>query len=232
MDASVIPVYVGFDPREEVGTHAFNSSLIKRATSPVSIAPLHLGMFRSFYSAGQRDGTNAFIYTRFLIPFLQDFRGWAVFADGADMILKADISELWALRNDYKAVQVVKHDYKTKHPQKYVGTGMEARNDDYPRKNWSSLMLINCAHFAWRQMTPENVEKMTGPELHRFSWMRDEVIGELPPVWNWLADEYGPNPDAKLLHWTAGIPAWPHYANAPHADDWAAEAMRVTHAIA
>jgi hypothetical protein len=187
--------------------------------------------FKSFYAAGQRDGTNAFIYTRFLIPFLQGFTGWAIFADGADMICQADISELYALRDHYKAVQVVKHDYKTKHPRKYVGTGMEARNDDYPCKNWSSLMLINCSHFAWRQMTPEKIAAMTGPELHRFSWMADEFVGSLPLEWNWIADEHGPNPDAKLIHWTAGIPAWPAYKDTPMADEWREAASKVTHAI-
>jgi hypothetical protein len=199
----VIPVYVGFDPREEAGTHVFNSSLINRSTSPVSITPLHLPLFRSFYSAGHRDGTNAFAYTRFLIPFLQDFRGWALFVDGADMLMRADVSELWALRDDYKAVQVVKHDYKTKHPRKYVGTKMEARNDDYPCKNWSSVMLINCGHFAWRQMTPENVEK--------------------------IADEYGQNDEAKLVHWTAGVPAFEHYAQAPHANEFFLQLAQVNH---
>lgn len=219
MDASVIPVYMGFDPREEAGSHVFVSSLLEHATSPVSVIPLHLPLFRSFYAPGVRDGTNAFIYTRFLIPYLQQWRGWAIFCDGADMLLKADISELWALRDHYKAVQVVKHDYKTKHPRKYIGTQMEAANEDYPRKNWSSVMLINCGHYHWRDITPEAVEKMTGPELHRFSWLQEEMVGDLPKEWNWL-DEYGPNPEAKLIHWTTGTPAFKHYAKAPHADDF------------
>lgn len=225
----MIPVYIGFDPREEAGSHVFASSLIHNASQPVSIIPLHLDLFSAFYGAGQRDGTNNFIYTRFLIPFLQGWRGFAVFVDGADMLMKGDISELWALRDHYKAVQVVKHDYKTKHPRKYIGTQMEARNDDYPRKNWSSVMLINCGHYHWRDMLPERVERMTGPELHRFSWLRDELIGDLPPEWNWIADEFGENPNAKLIHWTAGTPAFPHYANAPHAEDFRRQFAFTTH---
>lgn len=226
----MIPIYYGFDPREEVGAHTFVSSVLHLATSPVSFCPLHLPLFKSFYDAGQRDGTNAFIYTRFLIPFLQQFRGWAIFADGSDMVVQADIAELWALRDYYKAVQVVQHDYKTRHPRKYVGTSMEAANDDYPRKNWSSLMLINCSHFAWRNIRPDSVAAMKGSTLHRFSWIPEIQVGSLPMEWNWLADEYGPNPAAKLLHWTAGIPAWPAYTNTPHSDDWAQAALKVTHA--
>ena len=216
----MIPVYVGFDPREEAGTHVFVSSLLEHATTPVSVIPLHLPLFRSFYAPDCRDGTNAFIYTRFLIPFLQGWRGWALFVDGADMLLKADVSELWALRDHYKAVQVVKHDYKTKHPRKYVGTQMEAENHDYERKQWSSVMLINCGHFRWRDITPETVARMSGAELHRFSWMPDDLIGELPAEWNWLCQEHGHNPEAKLIHFTAGTPAFKHYAKTPHADDF------------
>lgn len=225
----MIPVYVGFDPREEAGTHVFVSSLLHKATSPVSIIPLHIDLFTSFYGAGHRDGTNAFIYTRFLIPFLQGFKGWAIFVDGADMLMRADISELWALRDHYKAVQVVKHDYRTKHHRKYVGTKMEADNRDYPRKNWSSVMLINCGHFAWRQMTPELVADHSGEFLHRFVHIDDDRIGSLPPEWNWIADEYGHNPDAKLVHWTAGTPAFKHYQEAPFADEFRAALELVNH---
>lgn len=227
--ADVIPLYAGFDEREEAGYHAFTSSVIEHSSQPVAITPLHLPMFRAFYKQGQRDGTNAFIYTRFLIPFLQGYRGWAVFADGADMLCLGDLAELWSLRDFYKAVQVVKHDYKTKHPRKYVGTRMESANQDYPRKNWSSLMLINCGHFAWRSITPESVSEMSGPELHRFGFIEDERIGELPREWNWLADEYGPNPAARLLHWTAGTPAFEHYRNAPHFDAFERQVARMNH---
>lgn len=225
----VIPIYAGFDEREEAGYHVFASSVIEHASAPVGILPLHLPMFRRFYRDGSRDGTTAFIYTRFLVPFLQDYQGWAIFADGADMLCRGDIADLWALRDDTKAVQVAKHDYKTKHPRKYVGTAMEADNRDYPAKNWSSVMLINCGHPGWRSITPSVVAEMTGAALHRFAWLPDRVIGDLPLAWNWLADEYGPNPDAQLLHWTAGVPAFPEYRNAPHFADFERQAARVNH---
>lgn len=226
----MIPIYYGFDPREEIGAHTFVSSVLHHASEPVSLIPLHLPLFKAFYNEGQRDGTNSFIYTRFLIPYLQEWRGWAIFADGADMIVKDDIAKLWAMRDAYKAVQVVKHDYKTKHARKYIGTCMESANGDYPRKNWSSLMLINCSNFAWRKLTPETVAQMSGSDLHQFAFLENDRIGQIPAEWNWLADEYGHNPDAKLIHYTAGIPAWEHYQNTPHADDWRAAHSKVNHA--
>jgi hypothetical protein len=217
----MINLFYGFDPRQEAGSHVFCSSVINRSTSPVSLIPLHLKFYESFYKPGLRDGVTTFTYSKFLIPFLQDFKGWAIFCDGADMLCRADISELWALRDHYKAVQVVKHDYKTKHPRKYVGTKMEAENRDYPRKNWSSVMLINCGHFDWRQLKPETVEKMSGEELHSFSWLRDpDLLGELPKEWNWLCQEHGYNKEAKIVHFSAGSPGFLHYAMAPHAEEW------------
>lgn len=222
----VVPVFCGFDAREAVGFHAFSASIIENSTVPVAIIPLSLSML-TMYKGGQRDGTNAFIYSRFLIPYLMGWKGHAIFMDGADMVVKGDIAELWAMRQHNKAVQVVKHDYKTKHPRKYVGTKMEADNRDYPGKNHSSVMLINCAHYGWRDLTPDVIEKSPGHWLHQFQFIRDRYpqdperfVGELPIEWNWLADEYGLNDEAKLLHWTAGIPAWSHYKNAPHAGDW------------
>ena len=98
------------------------------------------------------------------------------------MICRADIAELWALRDPRTAVQVVKHDYKTKFPRKYLGS----KNEDYPRKNWSSLILWNCSSFINRPLTRKRVQEMTNQELHRFSWIPDERIGELPKEWNWL----------------------------------------------
>jgi hypothetical protein len=195
----------------------------------VAITPLHLKHFLPYYKPSLRDGTNAFTYTRFLIPFLQGFTGWALFCDGADMLCRADIAELWAWRDYYSAVQVVKHDYKTKHPRKYVGTKMEADNGNYPKKNWSSVMLINCSHFHWRDMRPEKVEEMSGAELHQFAWLQDKLIGDLPVEWNWLADELGENPEAKIVHWTAGSPGFPQYAAMPHADEFRRQVSRLNH---
>lgn len=222
----MVPVFCGFDSREAVGFHAFAASVIANSTVPVAIIPLNLSML-TMYKGGQKDGSNAFIYSRFLVPYLMGWKGHAIFVDGADMVITGDIAELWALRRFDKAVQVVKHHYLTKYPRKYIGTQMEADNADYPCKNWSSVMLMNCAHYGWRDLTPEVVEKSPGHWLHRFQFITERYpedpqrfVGDLPIEWNWLCQEYGENSEAKLIHWTAGIPAWPHYKNAPHAADW------------
>lgn len=217
-----IRLYCGSDQREAIGLSVFCSSVWSRASVPVSITPLTENLAHLW--GGQRDGSNQFIFGRFLIPYLQSWKGWAIFADGADMILQDDIAKLWALRDDWKAVQVVKHDYKTKHPIKYMG----AINEDMPRKNWSSLMLVNCSHFSWRKVTPEYVEKATGANLHRFQFINDKYIGELPIEWNWL-DEFGPNDGAKIIHMTIGLPIWEPYKHWWHSEIWHNELKKSQH---
>lgn len=144
-----------------------------------------------------------------------EFSGWAIFADG-DMVCEADIAELWALRDPTKAVQVVKHDYKTKAFKKYLGN----KNENYPRKNWSSVILWNCGHADNKILSPEFIQSQPGSYLHRFSWLSDDVIGELPVEWNWLAIEYPENRDAKLIHYTLGTPCFKDYADASMSDHW------------
>jgi lipopolysaccharide biosynthesis glycosyltransferase len=152
------------------------------------------------------------------------WKGHAIFIDG-DMIVRGDIAELWNLIDPYKDVQVVKHDYKTKMTEKYLG----AKNEDYPRKNWSSVILWNCSSFPNRRLTPEFVQHATGAELHRFSWLDNDRIGELPPEWNWLPDEYGVNLDAKLLHYTLGAPCFHEFATTTQGDEWHRERIYTEH---
>jgi hypothetical protein len=145
--------------------------------------------------------------------------------DGSDMLCMADVNELLELWDPYMAVQVVKHEYSTRHPRKYVGSAMEADNGDYARKQWASMMIINCSHFAWRNVTPEFVRRTTPMDLLQLRFIEDNRIGELPIEWNWLADEFGPNHQAKVLHWTAGIPAFEAHADAPMAREWTASLL-------
>jgi lipopolysaccharide biosynthesis glycosyltransferase len=214
-----IPIFVGYDPREAVAYHTCANSIIRQASQPVAIVPLALNLFND-YTETHTDGSNQFIYSRFLVPHLMGYTGHAIFMDG-DMIVRGDIVELWNLREFDKDVQVVKHDYQTKMTEKYLG----AKNENYPRKNWSSVILWNCNSHPNRKLTPEFVQRATGAELHRFTWIEDARIGELPKEWNWLPDEYGANSNAKLLHYTLGTPCFHEFATTPQGDEWHREHM-------
>jgi lipopolysaccharide biosynthesis glycosyltransferase len=211
---SKVKIYVGFDPRESVVYHTFTQSLIEKSTLPIEITPLAVSTL-NFYEETHQDKSNDFVYSRFLTPFMSNFEGWSIYVDG-DMICQADIKELLNLRDETKAVQVVKHDYKTKSPNKYL----DNKNENYPRKNWSSVILWNCAHPKHKILTPEFINKQTGKFLHRFSWLEDEEIGELPIEWNWLAIEYPENPLAKLIHYTLGAPCFKDYRTTSMAENW------------
>ena len=210
----MISIFIGYDPREAVAYHVCTNSIIRQSSQPVSITPLALNVLKD-YKETHTDGSNHFIYSRFLVPHLMNYQGWAIFMDG-DMLLRDDINKLWELRDESKAVQVVKHEYKTRLTEKYLG----AKNEDYPRKNWSSVILWNCSHPANAVVTPEFVQSATGAQVHRFTWLDDSLIGELPIVWNWLPDEFGANSDAKLLHYTLGTPSFHEFATTPMGDEW------------
>lgn len=220
----MIRIFAGYDPREAVGYHVFCSSVIRRCTSPVAIHPLGLSLLRG-YREKHDDGSNDFIYSRFLVPWLCGFEGWALFVDGADMLCRDDIGKLWDLRDSKKALQVVQNSYTTRHPVKYQGTMLEAVNPSYPRKNWSSVMLMNCSKLE--MLTPAFVEKQAGSYLHRFEFTQE--LGELPETWNHLVGEQGFNPDAQLVHFTLGLPSFPAYRKTDYADEWREELSHVVH---
>jgi lipopolysaccharide biosynthesis glycosyltransferase len=209
-----IPVFVGYDPREAIAYHVCVNSIIRNASAPVAIIPMALNLFRD-YTETHGDGSNHFVYTRFLVPHLMNFSGRAIFIDG-DMIVQGDIVELWESFQLGHDVAVVKHDYKTRMTEKYLGSV----NEDYPRKNWSSVIVWDCSSFPNRRLTPAFLQSQPGSFLHRFSWLDDDRIQALPLEWNWLPDELGANPAAKLLHYTLGTPCFHEFADTPQGDVW------------
>lgn len=221
----MIPVFIGFDPREAIAYHVCSNSIIRHSTQPVALAPLALNLLND-YNEQHTDGSNHFIYSRFLVPHLMGYNGWAIFMDG-DMIVRDDITKLFDLREEDKAVMVVKHKYETKMTTKYLG----AKNENYPCKNWSSVILWNCGHPANKSVTPEFVQGATGAQLHRFTWLEPDQIGQLPIEWNWLPDEFGANMDAKLIHHTLGTPCFHEFATSPMADEWHRERIYTDYSL-
>jgi hypothetical protein len=108
--------------------------------------------------------------------------------------------------------------------KKYLGN----KNEDYPKKNWSSLILWNCGHPENAILTPEFIQSQPGSYLHRFSWLGDDLIGGLDLEWNWLAIEYPENPNAKLIHYTLGTPCFKDYADESMSDVWKKNYLRAS----
>ena len=212
--SKLLNIFVGFDQKEAIAYHTFVQSIIEKSSIPLSITPLAENNL-DHYSEQHTDGTNKFTYSRFLVPYLMDFKGWAIFADG-DMVCLSDLRDLKQFFDPNIAVSVVQHNYKTKYKTKYFGQ----KNEDYPRKNWSSMIVWNCEHPKNKILTPDFISQKEGSFLHRFNWLKDVEIGELPKSWNWLAMEYEEKKDLDLIHYTLGTPCFKEYSNKSLAEFW------------
>jgi hypothetical protein len=201
-----IPIFIGFDPRERAATNVLIDSLYQHSSMPLAITPLVTpqleaqGLYRRERDPRQ---STAFSFSRFLVPRLMNYHGWAIFMD-CDMLCRSDIAELWSLRDEQYALMCVQHEHVPNEEVKFLG---EVQSQ-YEKKNWSSLMLFNTGRC--QALTPEYVNTATGLELHRFHWLNDDsAIGALPlERWNHLVDVQNPSlaPDSALLHWTLGGP--------------------------
>ena len=167
-------LYVGYDSREDIAWQVCRHSVLQHASKPVEITSLKLPELRAqgiYTRPVDTLGSTEFTFSRFLVPALAGYRGWAVFCD-CDFLWFADIADLFAQADDRYAVMVVQHDYQPKEAVKMDGKPQAA----YPRKNWSSLMLFNCGHPANAALTPEVVNRETGAFLHRFQWLSDDQL--------------------------------------------------------
>jgi hypothetical protein len=218
----MIPVFIGFDERETVAFNVLAYSVHRRASQPVSTAPVMLSQLDGVLTRERHPlQSTDFSFSRFLTPYLSGYAGWSVFMD-CDMLMREDIAELWALRDERYAVMVVKHEHVPRETEKFLGMPQSK----YQKKNWSSVMLFNNARCA--ALTPEYVNAATGLELHQFKWLDGEAaIGALPPRWNHLVGYDAPRRDAALVHFTLGGPYFPDYAQCEYADEWRAEKERM-----
>lgn len=143
--------------------------------------------------------STAHAIARFFIPTITR-TGWAVFMD-ADVLLRRNIADLFALADSRYALQVVKHNFKPAAATKKDGDAQLP----YPRKNWSSVMLWHLAHPAHDRLTLDLLNSAPGRDLHNFCWLQDDEIGDLPEAWNWLVN-HSTSEDPALVHFTEGVP--------------------------
>ena len=221
---SPFPVYVGFDSREAIAYDVCAHSILTRTRTPVTVQPLKLDELRRrgvYTRAHDPLQSTEFTYTRFFVPYLADYAGWALFCD-CDFRWLADIKGLIDLADDRYALMCVHHDHRPPEHLKMDGRQQTV----YPRKNWSSLVLYNCGHPANRVLTPELINRESGSFLHRFQWLDDALIGAVPESWNWLEGWSAP-PDTghpNVVHYTRGGPWFPQWRTVQFADLWLTEA--------
>lgn len=227
---SAFRVFVGWDSREDIAYQVARHSLLQNASIDVDVIPIKLDeMVKEGLYTRDIDplASTEFTYSRFLVPHLAGFEGWALFCD-CDFLFFGDVADLLEYQLPEYAVACVKHDYTPKEATKMDGKAQTI----YPRKNWSSFMLFNCGHPSTLNLTPETVNSQTGAYLHRMQWALDDEIGEIPTEWNWLEGwnekpETG-KPDA--VHYTRGGPWFDEWQNVAYADEWNAQAKAVREA--
>lgn len=217
LDFDALPrVFIGHDRREGVAVNVLADSIQAHASRPVQIAQVRLSQLQGIYHRPQHPlQSTDFSFSRFLVPWLTGFEGWSLFID-ADMLCLGDIAELWDLRDERYAVQVVQHEHHCE-----IGRKFQAMpQTPYRRKNWSSVMLFNGPRC--RALTPEWVNGASGLELHQFQWLSDGEIGALPPQWNVLVGVQPMPAQARILHYTLGGPWFDDCREMAQGDQWLA----------
>jgi len=237
-------VYIGWDAREDVAYQVCRHSIYRKIKGmSVDVIPLKhkelrkAGYFSRPWLTHSVDGnrydlidmkpfSTEFSHTRFLVPHLNEYKGWALFMD-CDMIFTSNIKKLFDMVDDRFACMVVKHHHNPKEAVKM---------DDQPqtryfRKNWSSFVLWNCAHPKNRQITPDFVNSSSGLDMHTFSWLDDNDIGSLPYEYNWIEGLSPKVPGVvdwrpDVIHYTLGGPWFPDYQDVLFGNLWTEEYER------
>ncbi len=220
MPQQLVRVFIGYDPREAIAFNVLAHSIQRRASRPVAIAPVMLSQLGALMWRERHPlQSTEFSFSRFLVPYLCGYEGWAMFMD-CDMLMLDDVARLWELRDDRYAVMCVHHNHVPEEETKFLGQPQTR----FEKKNWSSVMLLNCARC--RALTPDYVNSASGLELHRFHWLEsEELIGEIPHRWNHLVDydPAAPVDEISNLHYTTGGPYFEDYEDCGYADLWTAE---------
>lgn len=229
---SKLKVFLGWDDREKTAYEVCKYSIEKHTCADLDIIPLYhkelrkQGYFQRPWLTRATDGnridliddkpfSTEFSHTRFLVPEIMKFDGWALFMD-CDMIFTGDIKKLFALKDERYPVMCVKHRQEGKERTKMDGSPQER----YHRKNWSSFMLINCGHPSNKKLTKEIVNTKTGSWLHSMSWLEDHEIGEIPMSYNWINGSSPGNVVPEVIHYSLGGPWFKDYQDCAFADKW------------
>ena len=166
----MINIFIGYDSKETVAFNILSYSILKNSTRPVAITPVNLQNIKDNFTRERSNiESTEFSFSRFIVPHLMNYKGWALFMD-CDQLMLADVAELWRLRDERYAVQVCKHDYIPRADKKFLGQVQTK----YEKKNWSSFMLMNCDKCT--ALTPDYVNTATGLQLHQFKWLADEHL--------------------------------------------------------
>ena len=220
---SNLNIYIGYDSKEDIAYRVCKYSILKRSNTNLKVTSLKLYelITNKMYSRNIDPlASTEFTYSRFLVPALNKYKGWAIFCD-CDFIFFEDVSKILENIDNSKAVYCVQHDYTPKEKHKMDGQ----KQTIYPRKNWSSFILFNCSHPSNKKLSIDLVNSETGSFLHQFKWLKDSEIGSLDERWNWLEGWTSNHNNKKpfAVHYTRGGPWFDEWQDVEFANEWISE---------
>ena len=220
---SNLNIYVGYDSKEDIAYRVCKHSILKRSSANVKIRSLKLYELianKLYNRTIDPLASTEFTYSRFLVPTLNNFKGWAVFCD-CDFLFFENVEKILNNIDESKAVYCVQHDYTPKEKHKMDGQ----KQTIYPRKNWSSFILFNCSHPSNKKLSVDLVNSETGSYLHQFKWLKDSEIGSLDERWNWLEGWTSKHNNKKpfAVHYTRGGPWFEEWQDVEFANEWIEE---------
>ena len=220
---SNLNIYIGYDSKEDIAYRVCKYSILKRSKANIKVTSLKLYELvtnKLYFRAIDPLASTEFTYSRFLVPAINKYKGWAIFCD-CDFIFFEDVSKILENLDNSKAVYCVQHDYTPKEKHKMDGQ----KQTIYPRKNWSSFILFNCSHPSNKKLSIDLVNSETGSFLHQFKWLKDSEIGSLDERWNWL-EGWTSNHNSKkpfAVHYTRGGPWFDEWQDVEFANEWISE---------
>ena len=215
----ILKIFIGWDSKEDAAYQACKKSLQLHSSMQLNIIPIKQQDLRQKNIYARKIdplSSTEFTFTRFLVPQLSNWTGWALYVD-CDFIFLDDVKNLFDQADDRYALMCVQHDYKPTSKLKMDGKAQHV----YPRKNWSSAILFNCSHPAHKQIHV-NDETKDGKWFHRFSWLDDSEIGAIDHEWNWLVGWYKEPEDGtpKALHYKEGGPWFEEYKDCEYSEEY------------
>lgn len=230
-------IYIGYDPKEYDYYRVLKKSIEMNTNDSYNIVPIvqkevrRMGLYWRSHEVvdevrvdcfDRKPFSTEFSFTRFLVPFLNQRSGLALFMD-CDMYVRSDITEIFDVYGADKecAISCVQHMHEPVEKSKMDGQIQTI----YRRKNWSSFVLWNCDHPAINELTVADVNTKSGSWLHAFEWMDIYPIGNIEEDWNWLDGHSKEDIDPKCVHFTTGGPVYPQWKGKrdidnKYADEW------------
>jgi len=210
-----VKIFIGYDS-EFSQVYETCVASIKRYTN-VPIEPININFLKQQGLYWRKDkGSTEFTFTRFLVPYLKGYYGYAIFCD-CDFIWTRDPLDVMKEIEINKAVNVVKHNIRA---QDLPSIKMDGQPQVwYERKNWSSFMVFNCDHPFCKLLTPEYVSTSSWKDLQTLEWAR-ESIGNIPYEYNFLVGYYEPSILPYGIHYTDGGPWLEDYKDCEFNELW------------